>query len=190
MSICEIYEAAGITSLPVSPVEAADAVGVKTVRYSDICGVYCRNMEEMYRESRLGFSFVENGKPVIAVNENACGERRRRFTIAHELGHCVLGHIGNGRKPNGADERAADIFAAELLAPLAVLRLCGVRSAGETAELCGLSRSAAEIRFSELMRGSVNVDGEELRVIMRFSGFIDRYLQCRDHTGCRINIFK
>ncbi len=31
MSICDIYAAADITSLPVNPIEAAAAVGVKTV---------------------------------------------------------------------------------------------------------------------------------------------------------------
>ncbi|MCM1275558.1 MAG: ImmA/IrrE family metallo-endopeptidase, partial [Lachnospiraceae bacterium] len=147
MSICDIYRAADISSLPVDPVEAAGAVGVKTVSYADFCGVYCRNIEEMYRVSRCGFSFEENGRLVIAVNENACGLRRRRFTIAHELGHCVLGHVRSGRLPNGGEEREADRFAAALLAPAAVLRACAVRSPEETARLCGITISAARIRF-------------------------------------------
>lgn len=188
MSICDIYAAAGITALPVNPIEAAAAVGVKTVRYSDICGVYCRSMEEMYRESRFGFSFEEHGKPVIAVNENACGVRRRRFTVAHELGHCVLGHVGKGRRRNGEEERAADKFAAALLAPASVLRMCEVRSPEETAQLCGITISAARIRFSEIMRGGIGE--EDILIIMRFSGFIDRYLQCKSAKSCHIDIFK
>lgn len=188
MSIYDIYAAAGISSLPVNPIEAAAAVGVKTVKYSDICGIYCHSMEEIYRESRFGFSFEDHGKPVIAVNENACGLRRRRFTVAHELGHCVLGHVGKGRKPNGAEERAADSFAAALLAPVSVLRMCGVSSPEETARLCGITISAAGIRFSEIMRGSVGE--EDLLIIMRFSGYIDRYLQSKSVHGCQINIFR
>ena len=189
MNICDIYAAAAITSLPVDPIEAAAAVGVKTVSYSDICGIYCRSMEEMYRESRWGFSFAEHGKPVIAVNENACGMRRQRFTVAHELGHCVLGHIGKGRRPNGEEERAADKFAAALLAPVSVLRMCGVRSPEETARLCGITISAARIRFSEIMRNG-SVSEEELLIIMRFSSFIDRYLQCKSAKGCHVDIFR
>ncbi len=187
MSIYDIYAAAGISSLPVNPIEAASAVGVKTVKYSDICGIYCRSMEEIYRESRFGFSFEEHGKPVIAVNENACGVRRRRFTIAHELGHCVLGHVGKGRKPNGAEERAADSFAAALLAPVSVLRMCGVNSPEETARLCGITISAAGIRFSEIMHSCFGE--EDLLIIMRFSGYIDKCLQCKNVHNRQINIF-
>ncbi|MBD5129151.1 MAG: ImmA/IrrE family metallo-endopeptidase [Ruminococcaceae bacterium] len=188
MSICDIYKAGDISSLPVDPIAAATAVGVKTVSYSDICGVYCRSMEEMYRESRFGFSFEEDGKSVIAVNENACGLRRRRFTVAHELGHCVLGHVGRGRKPNGLEERAADRFAAALLAPVSVLRMCGVSSPEETARLCGITITAARLRFSEITRGGFGE--EDALIIMRFSGFIDRYLQCKSVKSRQIDIFK
>lgn len=186
----EIYERAQIGALPVSPVEAARAFGIKTVNYSDICEIYCRSRRELYRVSLYGFSFEENGRRIIAVNELACGERRRRFTIAHELGHCLLGHVsGFGSTAHAAVlERAADSFAAELLAPLAVLKMCGVGSAEELARVCGISRSAAEIRFTELMR--CGVDESDLRVIMRFSGFIDKYLQCRRTNHSRINVYR
>ena len=188
MNISGVYKAASISALPVDPIEAAKAMGIKTVRYSDMCVIYKRSMTEMYRLSRLGFSYAENGAPIIAVNENACGERRRRFTVAHELGHCLLGHITDGRKPTGVEERAADRFAADLLAPLAVLRLCEVGSVEETARLCGITMSAAEIRFEELMRFR-EIGDEDLRIIMRFSEFIDRYLQCRgsNRGGLRIS---
>lgn len=190
MKMYEVYERAGIGALPVSPVETARAFGIKTVNYSDICEIYCRSLRELYRLSLYGFSFEENGRQIIAVNELACGERRRRFTIAHELGHCLLGHVSGlgSSKPNAAQERDADLFAAELLAPLSVLRMCGVSSAEELARVCGLSKTAAEIRFAELLRGGVN--GDDLRVIIRFSGFIDRYLQCRSSNRCRVNVFK
>ena len=186
----EIYECAQIGALPVSPVEAARAFGIKTVNYSDICEIYCRSRRELYRMSLYGFSFEENGQRIIAVNELACGERRRRFTIAHELGHCLLGHVsgfGSGA-PVYAQERAADKFAAELLAPLAVLKMCGINSAEELARVCGLSRSAAEIRFAELVRYGINES--DLRMIMRFSGFIDKYLQCRSSNCQQISVYK
>lgn len=53
---------------------------------------------------------------------------RRRFSIAHELGHFFL-HRGlqpaftHLRKPHGKLEREADLFAAELLMPEADVRL-------------------------------------------------------------------
>ncbi|MCM1276280.1 MAG: hypothetical protein NC299_13130, partial [Lachnospiraceae bacterium] len=51
----------------------------------------------------------------------------------------------------------------------------------ETARLCGITISAARIRFSELNRSAVGE--EDLLIITRFAGFIDRYLQYRG--GCR-----
>lgn len=46
---------------------------------------------------------------------------RQRFTIAHEIGHCVLKHQGlshrNTNVPSTPKERAANQFAAELLLP-------------------------------------------------------------------------
>lgn len=192
MKMYEIYKHARIDALPVSPAEAARAFGIKTVNYSDVCEIYFRSRRELYRISLYGFCFEENGQRIIAVNELACGERRRRFTIAHELGHCLLGHVSAfGAGPRSVSEREADKFAAELLAPLAVLRMCGVSTAEELARVCGLSRSAAEIRFAELTHGSADkLDEDEFRVITRFSGFIDKYLQCRSTGGRRINVYK
>jgi len=191
MKMCEIYERAEIGALPVYPIETARAFGIKTVSYSDVCEIYCRSRRELYRMSLWGFSYEENGQRIIAVNELACGERRRRFTIAHELGHCLLGHVsaGGSAKPDSAQERAADRFAADLLAPVAVLRMCGISSAEELARVCGISRSAAEIRFAELMR-SGGISEDELRVIMRFSGFVNKYLQCRSSANHQINVYK
>ncbi len=48
---------------------------------------------------------------------------RRRFTIAHEIGHLFLGHVCSGNDEGGShNEREADIFAAELLMPKAILK--------------------------------------------------------------------
>ncbi len=46
---------------------------------------------------------------------------RRRFTIAHELGHLYLGHTCGGDQ-NDNKEKEANQFAAELLVPLAFIK--------------------------------------------------------------------
>ncbi|MFA6463620.1 MAG: ImmA/IrrE family metallo-endopeptidase [Candidatus Paceibacterota bacterium] len=46
---------------------------------------------------------------------------RRRFTIAHELGHLYLGHTCEGDK-NENKENEANQFAAELLVPLSFIK--------------------------------------------------------------------
>src|SRR3989338_10345703 len=46
---------------------------------------------------------------------------RRRFTIAHEIGHLLMGHVCNN-DPNDHREKEANEFAAELLMPLSILK--------------------------------------------------------------------
>lgn len=75
-----------------------------------------------------GWFRLENGRPTIYFNEGEA-ENRRRFTVAHELGHYVLGH---GERPrdnaqafslNNYDwrEASANKFAAELLMPKSLI---------------------------------------------------------------------
>lgn len=56
--------------------------------------------------------FLVGGKHVFINADTAY--TRRRFTLAHEIGHYILGHQGAA---SGADERAANRFAARLLMP-------------------------------------------------------------------------
>lgn len=195
MKICEIYETANINALPVSPVEAAAAEGITAVAYSSISEIYCRELEELYAQSRFGFSFKKDGRYFIAVNDRLCSEKRRRFTIAHELGHCVLGHLDNGRSPCAADERAADVFAAELLAPLCVLNFCCVTSPLEISRMCGISRKAAEIRFAELQKKRVSDfdflgSDDDIRIVTRFSRYITSRVSIRGQDIPFYGIYK
>lgn len=74
------------------------------------------------------FSY-EDGRPTIRFNPTEV-LMRRRFTIAHELGHFALGHDGVFRDPkqnfslNHYDTReaASNQFAAELLMPAHAVR--------------------------------------------------------------------
>ena len=173
MTFSEIYERSDTRRLPVDPISAARALGVKIVNYKAAAELFETNLRELYNRCPLGFSFRDNERFYIALNENSCGERRRRFTAAHELAHCVLGHSGRELTPR--EERAAERFAAELLAPLVVLHECGVRSAEEISRMCGISRRAAEIRLEQLIareRGGFRADDDERRVKSQFAEFI------------------
>lgn len=164
MTFSEIYEKANVHRLPVDPISVAEALGIKVVGYKAAMEFFELDIRELYAQFPLGFCFRADGSVCIALNENSCGERRRRFTAAHELGHCVLGHLDK-EVYSAAEERAAERFAAELLAPLVILREHGARSAEEIARLCGISRQAAEIRLEELAlrerRGFVPDEDEE-----------------------------
>lgn len=149
---------AGITSLPVDLFRVAEHFSVKVVDYAACADIYDITAEELYRTvSTQGFSFMDDGQFICAINAAACGKMRKRFTLAHELSHILLSHVGGfGERPSekvaAQQEKAADRFAAELLAPLSVLHYCGVSSAQEVARLCGISMEAAHYRFEELSR--------------------------------------
>lgn len=67
-----------------------------------------------------GLLVMVNGLPTIGFNGDTAWVRRR-FTIAHEIGHLMLGHTLDCGIDTDA-EAEADQFAAELLMPLALLR--------------------------------------------------------------------
>ncbi|MGN0670432.1 MAG: ImmA/IrrE family metallo-endopeptidase, partial [Oscillospiraceae bacterium] len=181
MKVCDVYETAEIGDLPINPAKAAGALGIKTVSYSSMTEFFDIKMETLYSRSADGFAFKTENRFVIAVNENSCGERKRRFTIAHELGHCVLGHackLSDFRFPTDVEEHAADRFAADFLAPLPVLILCGAESAEEIKKICGISGQAAEIRYKELVRmrrSNFLISDENRKIADMFSEFIERY---------------
>lgn len=67
-----------------------------------------------------GLLVMVNGLPTIGFNGDTAWVRRR-FTIAHEVGHLMLGHtLECGIDTN--EEAEANQFAAELLMPLAILK--------------------------------------------------------------------
>ena len=108
-------------SIPVNPIAIAGRMGVYVYPLAA-------------NDGHSGLYKVEAGVPRLFVNqcENAM---RRRFTVAHELGHHVLGPLrkalderGNGELPRDSnttysfansvpEEVAANKFAAELLMP-------------------------------------------------------------------------
>ena len=92
----------------------------------------------------------------IAYNKNH-HVHRKRFTVAHEIGHSVLGHtshINQGRDLNSAevDKIEADQFAAELLMPLRMVKADiegGIRSANQLALRYWVSQEAMGRRLME-----------------------------------------
>ena len=107
--------------------------------------------------------FLED-QPVIRVNA-ADPQTRRRFTIAHELGHLALGHLADEkefRDPSknytlgnyNPKERDANYFAAALLMPDDAVRAyaAGMESPTATtlANAFGVSKAAMGIKLKML----------------------------------------
>lgn len=63
-----------------------------------------------------GILVAEDDQATIGFNSTQAWVRRR-FTIAHEIGHLLLGHTCEGQDRSSNKETEANCFAAELLAP-------------------------------------------------------------------------
>jgi hypothetical protein len=122
-----------------------------------------------------GVLLKASGRIIVDALEAARAPGRKRFTIAHELGHLVLDDEGAGprvgrpeparapaphRVVRGHDHPAAfayppgeleaNQFAAALLMPAHHVRLSGIVNPNELAELCNVSVAAAEKRIEYL----------------------------------------
>lgn len=117
----DLLEKTAIERPPVDPVEIARSSGIRVVNV------------DPPEESVSGFLIredPESGAPIIGVNRHHSAVRRR-FTVAHELGHLLLDHAGDWHlddvmisyrdEISSAGEHAPEIeanqFAAELLMP-------------------------------------------------------------------------
>lgn len=109
---------------------------------------------------------IGKGDRAIISIDDRMPERRRRFSLGHEIGHwmchrgqclaCAKEDIGRGRAGKNPKERLADRYAADLLMPRFLMRqaIKGRRLdlglIEEVAESFDVSRLAAAIRLVEL----------------------------------------
>ena len=103
-----------VSELPINTVKVCAELGIKLHYYEPT-------------DESDGMSCYINDVLHIFVSSSVSPERRR-FTIAHEIGHIILGHVGKyelvNHEPSSTDnpiEQAANVFASRLLAPACVL---------------------------------------------------------------------
>jgi Zn-dependent peptidase ImmA (M78 family) len=117
-------------------------------------------------DSYDGFLLRNESSTKIYINKNIASEGRKKFTLAHEIGHyCIPTHRGNyqcirrylnpfRKKPEV--EMEANKFASELLLPENLLKPIlhtykpDFESINELAEDCGTSLTATAIKFASL----------------------------------------
>lgn len=136
-------------------------INVLPISLGDICTKYKIGI---VNDSAVNVLDGESGRIVrigdktrIIVNDGHTMQRRR-FTIAHELGHFLLGHLGSDIsflnreiievKPE--EEMQADMFAIRLLSPACVLWGLNLHTAEEIAEYCDISLQAASYRAERM----------------------------------------
>ena len=160
-----------ISELPINTVKICAELGIKLHYYEPT-------------DESDGMSCYINGVPHIFVSSAVLPERRR-FTVAHEIGHIILNHVGKfelvNRELSPTDnpvEQAANVFASRLLAPACVLWGCNVRTADQIQELCKISRTAAEYRAERMnnlyKRNRFLTSPLEQQVYSQFEAFIKR----------------
>lgn len=171
----------GVERLPVDLNSICRRLGVRVCKYADMGG-----MSDAARQTD-GLTYFRWGRPVILFNQDK-PPARIRFTVAHELGHLVLGHVAPGvqstvnREPSPADEpieTAANQFAARLLAPACVMWGLDIHTADEIAQLCNISKQAAQFRAERMavlyQRGKFLTSPLEQEVYERFLPFIKEW---------------
>ena len=168
----KVHKESYIKSLPVSLSSIALKNSIKVFsyeKYSEITKLSCAKIAEKYGDD--GFVQRLQGKYFIFCREDV-PYKKRRWTVAHELGHIFLGHLEKERHEHEFSEAEANCFASELLLPTPVLKRCALNSPSDIASECCVSLSAARIKFDELQSGC-GMDGElEKLLILQFGEYI------------------
>jgi len=150
LQAARLLQRAGVSREPVSLRDVVSALNLEVVQTT--------------REPFLSEGALQPmGDSHAIVVRGASSERRRRFTIAHEIGHFVL-HPGRLAPERGGavneawqeQEREADQFAAELLMPEDLVREAVVEHGDDASRLADrfdVSRQAMQTRMRRLGLG-------------------------------------
>lgn len=138
-----------ICTLPVKVSVICRNEGIKVISYKEGEDFIVKNNLKEQCANNDGFSFGN----IIFYNEE-CSVGRKRFSVAHELGHIKLKTKSiQNTEPSEEDDEAefsANIFASRLLAPACVMWGLNVKKAEEIEKLCNISRTAANFRMQRL----------------------------------------
>ena len=116
---------------------------IRVLAYSEVSTKYKIDHELLLERSEFGFTMVQRGRRIILYNEIK-GFEIIRFTMAHELGHCVLGHISDDDEAN----KEANCFARNLLCPIPIVREMQIETVEDYMELFAVSKPMAAISMS------------------------------------------
>ena len=180
----EVLRDCGILEFPVDLSKIADFYGIKIILYSKT------NLVQHFGKDALngdGFVLRNGDETQVFINDKIHNRNRRRFTLAHELGHALLGHsldeihYRNSEidSQTDAQEVEANVFARDILMPATVLAALDIHTPEEIMHLCNVSRQSAEIRAERLQelyrRNKFNRHPLEKQVREQFDDFIRNY---------------
>lgn len=154
-------------TLPVRPDMLADRIRLSVTQKNGEKTSHTIRMDAMSDWDLQGasglarFAEDEPNRPFVCVYNADEHQNRRRFTMAHELGHVMLGHVKPGVEPRrdmtfnaygDPIEIAANAYAAELLMPENMVRKYVDSGADikRLASIFGVSTSAITNRLKNL----------------------------------------
>ncbi|MCL2365114.1 MAG: ImmA/IrrE family metallo-endopeptidase [Defluviitaleaceae bacterium] len=152
---------------------------------NDNCITLLKNSDaKELREGESGVS-IYDGSEWFIVYDDTLPLERKRFTVAHELGHIFLGHpliAGFHRRANATTlpptEKEANSFAIRLLSPACILWGLALHSSADIAAACELPDDMAKeraARMTELYkRGKFLTSPLEKRVFEQFKEYIEQ----------------
>ena len=140
-----------ITSLRTDPLhlDCSGQILVDSVQhYAECVG---RSAEDfMAQNSRDCQAYAVYGRYLILYNREVLSSCRRRWSIAHELGHICCRHSCDGVR----EEAEANAFAASLLMPTAatgeLIHRGRLRDAEDMCDIFGVSLQSAQLRMQQL----------------------------------------
>ena len=163
-----------VDRLPVDVIKVVSENGITLLKNSDA---------QELRPGESGISIFD-GKQWFIIYDDTLPLGRKRFTVAHELGHIFLGHpliAGFHARSVAAvmppTENEANIFASRFLSPACVLWGMNLHSAADIARVCELSDEAAGIRAGRMVelykRQKFLTSPLERQVYEQFKRFIE-----------------
>lgn len=151
---------------------------------------YCRcDIRDGGLDGADGRSIVRHGRAIIRVRADITEEGRRRYTIAHEIGHVRLEHPGAScskldmRRHDGTDaEPEANAFAAELLMPRRMFAKC-VRGRAPSLALAEDLAPIFRTTFTATAVRMVDLSDEPCAVVWSHNGSIKWVIATPDFPG-------
>ncbi len=166
-----------ITSLRTDPLhlDCSGQILVDSVQhYAECVG---RSAEDfMAQNSRDCQAYAVYGRHLILYNREVLSSCRRRWSIAHELGHICCRHSCDGVR----EEAEANAFAASLLMPTAaaeeLIHRGRLRDAKDLCDIFGVSLQSAQLRMQQLERTGTQLTELEEQLRQRYLPVIEEYL--------------
>lgn len=174
-----------ITFFPLNLNQIIEYYNIIVIAYSK--SNYIKSLHESVQNGD-GFSREENGQKVIYFNDKKGCYERRRFTVAYELGHCIIGHDLTKIKfrnseidtpEDSIEEMQANVFARDILMPAFILKETNCITAEGISKLCHVSKQSAEIREQRLLelmkRNKFYLSYQEKQLKKQFEPFISSF---------------